>query len=153
MVLPEELQVTTFVSSNRVRSLQASLKYLLVAELTSLKGDLTSEVELPLYQPIHQSAPVTHVLENKVGGVFGVNRTTARTEFTISGSVFQPGESVEVAVNNDNSKCQSSVKNFKFKLWRKISYVLHDGQKVETGEYMTDVKIPGCKAKEAAQRE
>ena len=95
---------------------------------------------------------MSSVIENKVGGYFGLNMTPSRTEFIIGASVFSPGEAIPVTINSDNSKCINSVKSFKLKVWRKITYRL-DGQLIETGEYLTGVKIQGCKPKELVTRE
>lgn len=75
--------------------------------------------------------------------------TTSKSQFFIDSTVLVPGNELDIQVNQDNAKCKSGVKSFKFKLFRKISYDLPNGQKVETGEYIKEVKkVQGFKAKE-----
>lgn len=78
--------------------------------------------------------------------------TTSRTEFTIDNMRYSPGDQIPIVVNANNTTCNNSIKNFKFKIWRRIRYNI-DNQVVETAEYMSNIKIPGCKPKEAVRRE
>lgn len=55
-------------------------------------------------------------------------------------------------VESNNAKCQTTIKSFKFKIWRRITYVLND-EIIETGEYMTGLKVPGCKPKETVRKD
>jgi len=127
-------------------------KYTLVVEISGGSQKIVSEQELLVCRPINRGKSVAAATENKVGGYFGVGQTSSRTEFCIESNTFSPGQSIPIIVNADNSKCNNSIKKFKFKIWREITYVV-DGQKVKTGEYLKPIFIPGCKAKEQLRHE
>ena len=91
-------------------------------------------------------------MDNKVGGYFGVNMTSSKTEFFLQKSVIEPGTDLHVQINANNSSCNNSIKSFKFKLWRRATYKFN-GNYIETGEYLSNIKLPGCKPKEAVKRE
>lgn len=78
--------------------------------------------------------------------------TPTRTEFVVKSNIFAPGEQIPVVINSNNTMCNAAVKSFKFKLWRKESFMFQN-ELIETYEYLTSIKIPGCKAKEAIRRE
>jgi len=78
--------------------------------------------------------------------------TMSRTDFTINSYVYAPGDKIPVILQANNTLCKCPIKSFKFKVWRKMTYRLDD-QIIETGEYLSGVKIPGCKQKEAVRRE
>ena len=82
-----------------------------------------------------------------MGGYFGVNMTRAKTHFYISKSVVSPGNEITVKVDADNSECNISIKSFKFKLWRRTTFKFN-GEYIEYGEFLSNVKLPGCKPKE-----
>lgn len=75
-----------------------------------------------------------------------------RAEFCIESNVYSPGDQIPIIVNVDNSRCQHRVDKVKFKIWRSITYTV-EGKKVTTGEYLSQVKIDGCKAKAALRQE
>lgn len=87
-----------------------------------------------------------------MGGYFGVGQTYSKTEFHIANNVFAQGQQIPIIVQSNNSKCSHSIKSFKFKIWRKVEYML-DGKKMETGEYLNGAKVHGCKPKESVRRE
>jgi hypothetical protein len=66
--------------------------------------------------------------------------------------VFAPGEQIPVVINCNNTMCKAAVKSFKFKLWRHETFMVKN-EMIETCEYLTGIKIPGCKSKEAVRRE
>lgn len=78
--------------------------------------------------------------------------TSSRAEFCIENNVYSPGDQIPVIVHVDNSKCQHRVDKLKFKLWRQVTYML-EGKKITTGEYLSQVKIDGCKAKSQSRHE
>jgi len=55
-------------------------------------------------------------------------------------------------VDCNNTGCSNVIKCFKFKLWRKVKYMQSSGNMVETGEYLNEMKMEGCKAKEQCTR-
>ncbi len=76
----------------------------------------------------------------------------SKTVFILEKTVFAPGEHVQIKVNCMNETCKEAIKSFKFKLLRKISCQFSK-EKKETREYLTEIKIPGCKARESIIRD
>jgi hypothetical protein len=95
---------------------------------------------------------MSHAHENRVGGYFGIGTSMSRTEFMIESNTFSPGEQIPITLQCNNTECKDTVKNFKFKLWRRSIFRMGN-EIIETGEYLTSVKITGCKPKEAVRRE
>lgn len=105
-----------------------------------------------IFRPETQGKQTTAVIDNKVGGYFGINMTPSRTEFVAQSNIYAPGEQIPIVINANNTMCSASVKSFKFKLWRHSTFMFQ-GEEIQTYEYLTSIKIPGCKAKEAIRRE
>lgn len=59
-------------------------------------------------------------IDNKVGGYFGVGMTQSKTEFKIDNARYAPGDQICIDVNANNTACNNSIKNFKFKIYRKV---------------------------------
>ena len=50
------------------------------------------------------------------------NGTKYVTTFSLNKLSFVPGEAIKITVDCDNLECSCDVKNFKFKLLRKVNY-------------------------------
>jgi hypothetical protein len=72
MMLPADLPPSTFCKSARVKSLQAKVRYFLVAEITGGAENLSHQHEVTLTKPMDEPRQATFATENKVGGYFGV---------------------------------------------------------------------------------
>lgn len=67
-----------------------------------------------------------------VGGCLGLGKTQTRTSFEIKKVSFAIGEGIKLVLDCDNSKCNNSVKSFKFKLYRKIEVNITSGKSTKT---------------------
>lgn len=56
-----------------------------------------------------------------VGAVLGIGGTKSTTTITFIQNQFYPGEQLRILLESDNSKCKTSIKNFKFKCFRIIT--------------------------------
>jgi hypothetical protein len=72
-------------------------------------------------------------LAHKVGGLFQILQSHARSEITLNQNEFFPGEQIKVFIKCDNSKSSVAVKSFKFKFFQTTAYE-HEGRTIETTE-------------------
>lgn len=49
----------------------------------------------------------------------GIGSTESTTKVSFAKNVYEPGDTVKIHIECDNSKCSSKVKSFKIKLQRK----------------------------------
>merc|ERR1719464_699820 len=103
---------------------------------------------LYIYKPYAEPTYVNHKLslETEVGGLgiklFGAS--VSKFDVTFHKNTFYPGEKIAVKIACDNSKCKSSVKSYKMKLFRQIRH-----REGVTGHYedythlVTAMKSPG----------
>lgn len=75
-----------------------------------------------LSRPIQKQQPInmTKSLVSEVGGMFGIGSANCVTEIIVTQNEYYMGETAQVKVICDNSKCGKAVKSFKLKLVSKI---------------------------------
>ena len=63
---------------------------------------------------------MTKSLVSEVGGMFGIGSANCVTEIIVTQNEYYMGETAQVKIICDNSKCGKAVKSFKLKLVSKI---------------------------------
>ena len=114
--------------------------------MVSLTGeDLSSNYDL-----------LTKSMHLKIAGVAGLGAQNVSASISIEKDIFQPGDSIPITVDIDNSKCRKNVKSYKFKLARRYECYPGNGQRTPLlvrEEYLATHKTEkGCakKTKEKA---
>lgn len=107
---------------------------------------MISDSEVKICRPALTEAfkPASFSNDEQVGGYFGWKMQNTRSDFSINSSSFMPGNQIQINLSQSNGQSCHSIDCFKFKLCRKITYMVL-GKKVETCEYLNYEKIPGCK--------
>ena len=90
-----------------------------------------------------------------IAGVAGLGAQNVSASIQIDKNTFQPGDSIPITIDIDNSKCSKSVKSYKFKLARRYECYPGNGQKTPIlvrEEYLAQHKTnKGC-AKKTKER-
>jgi len=60
---------------------------------------------------------------------------------------------VRATIDSNNEKCQHKIAEFKYKLFRRVTYLSVTGSEKSMCEYLTYTKLDGCKRGDAVQRE
>lgn len=124
MKLPYDLPQKILFDCPKIKGLQARLDYTLTAELTSSKVP-AYEHELLVYRPLNKvKIPLPFKIDHMVGGLFNLNQTRSATEFSLDAQYFNPGDQIHVIVNSNNQLCTTAIKSFKFKLFRRSTFVV-----------------------------
>ena len=95
------------------------------------------------------------VLLQKVGGFMGIASDQVVTRIYFDKNIYQPGETIKVAIECDNSKCSKPITSFKLKLKRKFFIFENDGMfnsKLNSSKYIIDKRVEGCRPKESCVR-
>jgi hypothetical protein len=71
----------------------------------------------------------------KVGGYFGYKTCNATTEYALSTNIVNPGDTITIDFNCDNTLSRHKIEMFKFKLFRKCIYKF-EKKSIETSEYI-----------------
>ena len=75
-----------------------------------------------LSRPLTKQQPInmTKNLVSEIGGMFGIGSANCVTEIIVTKNDYYMGETAQVRVICDNSKCGKAIKSFKLKLVSKI---------------------------------
>ena len=94
--LPSNLPPTTHFTSQRIKALQCTIRYVLVAIIDCNQKQIESEIEIPVYRSIDREkfGPNSFQAINNVGGFFGMRLSQTTSEFSIPSQVFAPGEEI-----------------------------------------------------------
>ena len=120
--LPENLPQTIHFNSQKIQGLQGNLCYFLVAELYD--GEEVTEAydcEVLINRQGEGSAQ-EYEDSRMVGGYFGYRQTSSTNKLTLCGNVFRPGQTVRATIDSNNEKCQHKIAEFKYKLFRRVTY-------------------------------
>ena len=87
-------------------------------------------------------------IKTQVGGfgikLFGSSESICKVSF--NKNIYYPGERVQIGIDCDNTKCKTSVKSYKFKLFRQLRCREGvSGHFDSFEECIHSVKEPGCK--------
>lgn len=136
-------------------ALQGRIRYVITATLSEQNEvKMAAESEVKVYRTPMTEAfkPAQYAGLKQVGGYFGFNMQPTHSEFSIKSSSYAPGDQAPIELSQRNGESCHSIDCFKFKLFRKIEYMV-DGKLQETCEYLNYEKISGCKKFENVEKQ
>ena len=74
--------------------------------------------------------------------MLGFGKSVSQTKVTFARNVYEPGSTIKIKIECDNSQCSCEVKAFKIKLQRKWVGFAGTTQ-YRSSKYLQEVKIPG----------
>ena len=110
-------------------------------------------MEVRINRTPEPSAQVEYEDSRLVGGYFGYRQTSSTNKFSLSTNVVRPGDSIRAHLDSNNNACQHKIKEFKYKLFRRVTYVSTSGKEQSTCEYLTYTKLDGVKRGDSTQKE
>lgn len=107
----------------------------------------TCEQEIHVLNPVRvlSKQNLEYTLRSEVGGMLGFGSSQSQTKVTFARNVYEPGDTIKLRIDCDNSQCSAKVKSFKIKLQRKWVGFAQDSQ-YKSSEYLKIVKLPGVES-------